>query len=98
MSELVSNYYENMVFSQLENEPQVQEMSDEGYTADIACVALNQLPSRYIRHPIDASFYITPTERAQMELAVQKAVSDAISFINAHQHDNPDGSASKKAG
>jgi len=31
-----------------------------------------------------------------MELAVQKAIGDAISFINAHQHDNPDGSTSKK--
>ena len=96
MNELVKNYYEIMVFSQLENEPQVKERGDKDYWADIACVALNKLPSRYIKHSIDASFYITPAERAQMELAVQKAISDAISFINAHQHESPDGSTSKK--
>lgn len=93
--DMVVNYYKKMVLSQLEDEPAIQEKGDADYLADVACVALNKLPPRYIRHPIDASFYITPTEHQQMELAVQKAISDAISFVNERQNQSPDGSGGK---
>ncbi len=36
---------------------------DADLLPDIACVALNRLPPRYIRHNVDFSFYLTDLER-----------------------------------
>ena len=49
--------------------------------ADVACVALNNLPARYIRHAIDLSFYLTEKERAKSEDAIAAAVASAIEFV-----------------
>ena len=51
--------------------------------ADVACVALNNLPARYIRHAIDLSFYMTEKERAKSELAVRAAVEHAFEFVQS---------------
>lgn len=32
---------------------------DSDYLSDVACVALNRLPARYIRHEVDMAFYMT---------------------------------------
>ncbi|MEH6470780.1 MAG: late competence development ComFB family protein, partial [Halopseudomonas sp.] len=53
--------------------------------ADIACVALNHLPPRYFRHEIDMAFYLSPTEYKEMKDKVDKAVSDAIAYVE-HSH------------
>lgn len=96
MSDEIENYYEHLVFSRLEE--QLTEMGKSGdvdYLNDVACVALNQLPPRYIRHPIDATFYITPAESQQMDLAVEKAISEAIAFIDKRKDQLPDGGGHK---
>lgn len=49
--------------------------------ADVACVALNNLPARYIRHAIDLSFYMTEKERGKSEAAVRAAVEHAFDFV-----------------
>ncbi len=51
--------------------------------ADVACVALNALPARYIRHAIDLSFYQTEQERAKSEVAVRQAVEKAFLFVES---------------
>jgi hypothetical protein len=38
---------------------------DPGLLADVACVALNRLPPRYIRHAVDLHFYLPAHERAE---------------------------------
>jgi transposase len=50
---------------------------------DVACVALNRLPPRYIRHEADFAFFLTDRERADSELAVSEAVEYAFGFIQA---------------
>ena len=35
--------------------------------ADVACVALNRLPPRYIRHEVDFAFYLSERERTESE-------------------------------
>ena len=35
--------------------------------ADVACVALNRLPPRYIRHEVDYVFYLSERERSESE-------------------------------
>jgi transposase len=50
---------------------------------DVACVALNRLPPRYIRHEADFAFFLSDRERADAELAVSEAVEYAFGFIQA---------------
>jgi hypothetical protein len=51
--------------------------------ADVACVALNRLPPRYIRHAVDFAFYLTERERAESDAQVQEAVDFAFGFVQA---------------
>jgi hypothetical protein len=55
----------------------------EDLIADVACVALNRLPSRYIRHAVDLAFYQTDRERHDADRAVQAAVEYAFGFVQA---------------
>ena len=50
---------------------------------DVACVALNRLPPRYIRHEVDFSFYLTEHERVEIDNAIAEAVSYAYNFVQA---------------
>lgn len=38
---------------------------------DVACVALNRLPPRYIRHEVDLAFYLTAKERIEIERSIE---------------------------
>ena len=51
--------------------------------ADVACVALNRLPSRYIRHEVDFVFYLSERERAESERQLAEAVEYAFGFVQA---------------
>jgi hypothetical protein len=53
--------------------------------ADVACVALNRLQPRYIRHSVDFSFYLSERERAEGEKAVADAVEYAFGFVQARK-------------
>jgi hypothetical protein len=51
--------------------------------ADVACVALNRLQPRYIRHEVDFAFYLSDRERAESERQVADAVEFAFGFVQA---------------
>ena len=51
--------------------------------ADVACVALNRLPPRYIRDPAAHTRHVTDRERADSELAISEAVEFAFGFVQA---------------
>jgi len=51
--------------------------------ADVACVALNRLQPRYIRHTVDLAFYQSERERLDHERAVAEAVEYAFGFVQA---------------
>lgn len=75
----VHNYYENLVFQHL-----LIIMKKRGETMnndlmeDVACIALNHLPPRYIRHNVDMAFNLTDEEQEKMNHNVIKAVNAAI--------------------
>ena len=50
---------------------------------DVACVALNRLQPRYIRHEVDFSFYLTEHERLDIDNGIAEAVSYAYNFVQA---------------
>jgi len=51
--------------------------------ADVACVALNRLQPRYIRHEVDFAFYLSERERSDSERQVADAVEFAFGFVQA---------------
>ena len=51
--------------------------------ADVACVALNRLPPRYIRHEVDFVFYLSERERSDSERHLREAVDYAFGFVQA---------------
>jgi hypothetical protein len=55
----------------------------EDLLADVACVALNRLQPRYIRHTVDLAFYQSEKERQDGEKAVVDAVEYAFGFVQA---------------
>ena len=78
----VRNYYENMVFNEVT--AQMGEKTSSDKQSDAACIALNHLPPRYIRHEVDMFFYLSPQEREEIIEKVRIAVSNAIEFMNSH--------------
>jgi len=78
----VANYYERLVVDALEATDEVNAL-EEDTLADIVCVALNRLPSRYYRHSVDMAFYMSQGEEAEMRERVRRAVQDAINFVTA---------------
>ena len=51
--------------------------------ADVACVALNREPPRYIRHEVDFAFYLSERERNENDRQVAEAVDYAYGFVQA---------------
>lgn len=76
----IHNYYEKLVIN-LFNTLRVTEKYDADFVADLTCVVLNQLPTRYIRHEVDMAFYLPASERFEMENKVKDAYNKAIEFM-----------------
>ena len=64
------------------------EKYDLDFIADLTCVVLNQLPTRYIRHEVDMAFYLPPSERFEMESKVKQAIAKALDFMDVIRTDN----------
>jgi hypothetical protein len=76
----IHNYYEHLVLERIELLG-LNMSKNEDYLADLCCLALNQIPPRYIRFEVDMSFYLGQSERQQMEMNAVNAVSQAMSFL-----------------
>ncbi len=81
--ENIHNYYEQLVLRRLQEIIGVSD--DPDFIEDVACVALNQLPARYVRHNVDMVYYLTATERETMQQQIEKAVTHAIEYVAAHR-------------
>ncbi|WP_286266067.1 late competence development ComFB family protein [Thalassotalea atypica] len=83
ISDDIHNYYEKLVLDHFE-ELKVEENYDIDFIADLTCIVLNQLPTRYIRHEVDMAFYLPASERFEMESKVKVAVVKALDFMKTH--------------
>lgn len=79
--EQVHNFYERMVFDEMLRRSGKYPHFTEDLLADVACVALNRLPARYVRHDVDMMFYLTEKERQDIDEALQSALSFAFDFV-----------------
>lgn len=78
----IHNHFERLVFDEVlrlagERKPPVA----ADMLADVACVALNRLPPRYIRHAVDHAFYLTAAERDDYRRRVETAVAQAFAYL-----------------
>lgn len=85
ISDDIHNYYEKLVLQQFTT-LKLEEKYDADFIADLTCVVLNQLPTRYIRHEVDMAFYLPASERFEMESKVNEAVSKALEFMKQHHN------------
>jgi len=84
ISDDIHNYYEKLVVQHF-GALKLEEKYDTDFIADLTCVVLNQLPTRYIRHEVDMAFYLPASERFEMESKVKSAVNKAVEFMKVHR-------------
>ena len=88
--ELVHNHHERAVFAAVvQLAPRYPKPAGASLLADVACVALNRLPPRYIRHEVDFAFYLSDRERDETQAAIDEAVNSAFAFVLARMK-NPE--------
>lgn len=78
--ETVHNYYERLVFNEIKDQFSETQL-DDNQLADLACIALNHLPPKYIRYDIDMSFYMSGQEHFETHERIKKAVKKAYKKI-----------------
>ena len=83
--EQVHNYYERLVFEEVARRADGFPDFSNDMLGDVACVALNRLPARYVRHDVDLMFYLTEQERHTIEKALEKTRCNlpSILLVNA---------------
>ncbi len=81
----IDNLYEKLVAEAIDETRQAGE--DEDFLADVMCVALNRLPSKYYRHSVDMVFYMAEGEMDAMQEESLGAVKDAREFVQSHKRE-----------
>jgi hypothetical protein len=84
ISDDIHNYYEKLVMQHFVV-AKFDQLYDVDFIADLTCVVLNQLPTRYIRHEVDMAFYLPPSERFSMESQVKEAINKALDFMDINR-------------
>lgn len=79
--EQVHNYYERLVFEEVARRSEEHQDFTSDMLGDVACVALNRLPARYVRHDVDLMFYLTEQERHAIELSLEEVLQFAFAFV-----------------
>ena len=77
----IHNYYEHLVLERI-NKLGLDGSKSPDYLADLCYLALNRVPPRYIRYEVDMAFYLPQSERNQMEMNVEHAISKAIKYLD----------------
>lgn len=84
ISDDIHNYYEKLVMQHFAS-AKFENKYDTDFIADLTCVVLNQLPTRYIRHEVDMAFYLPASERFEMEGKVKLSINKALEFMKNHR-------------
>ncbi len=82
----IHNYYEHLVLEEIARSSE-RAHSDMNFLADVACVALNRLPPRYIRHDVDMTFFMSPTELQEIQDKTKKSVKEAIDYVSKREEE-----------
>lgn len=94
MSEFINNYYERLVLECIYDTLEGKKM-DNDYISDVACVALNQLPTKYVRNTVDTTFYMSPKELNELNYRIHGVVASALKYVDIRRHLPPNGQVAK---
>lgn len=83
--DFLHNYYERLVVQEVYDQSERVQKGDRDFLADVACVALNRLPPRYIRHDVDMTFFMSPQDMVEIERKVTQAVGDALKYVESRE-------------
>lgn len=86
--DFIHNYYERLVLQEIIRTSDRVQNGDRDFLADVACVALNHLPPRYIRHDVDMTFFMSPQEMLELEEKIAAAVKSAIGYVGNRARDD----------
>lgn len=82
----IHNYHERPVLDEVLRRARDMPGVTADMVADMACVALNKLPARYVRHDVDLVFYLTESERLESDKAMHKAIDEAVVLVSERSH------------
>ena len=88
--EQIHNYYERLVLDEVVRRVRENPNVTADMVADMACVALNRLPARYVRHDVDLVFYLTESERHQSDSAMAAAIDHAFALVMERSNSHSD--------
>ncbi|MFT5161548.1 MAG: hypothetical protein ACI9FJ_000113 [Alteromonadaceae bacterium] len=78
----IQNYYEHLLLEEINQLIISGDLEDdEDILSDIACLAMNNLPSRYAHHAVDMAFFLSEKERVEMNSKVSVALNNAINKV-----------------
>jgi hypothetical protein len=83
--DFIHNYYERLVLQEIFAQSARVQEGDRDFLADVACVALNRMPPRYIRHDVDMTFFMSPQDIQEISNKVIHAVTDAINYVESRE-------------
>jgi hypothetical protein len=83
--DFIHNYYERLVLQEIFAQSSRVQDGDRDFLADTACVALNRMPPRYIRHDVDMTFFMSPQDIQEINNKVVQAVTDAIKYVESRE-------------
>lgn len=83
--DFIHNYYERLVLQEIFEQSERARDGDRDFLADTACVALNRMPPRYIRHDVDMTFFMSPQDMQEIHNKVVHAVADAINYVESRE-------------
>ena len=92
----VHNYFERLVINEI-NEHYADKFDDYDILADMACIALNRIPAKYIRYDIDMSFYMSTDDQVKIEKKVKKAVKKAYKKVLTSEKEKKDAALREQA-
>jgi hypothetical protein len=81
----IHNYYEGKVVEVIAEVASNRNYDNE-QMVDLACLALNNLPTRYFRHEVDLAFYMSAHEHDDINRRVRQSVNDAIAYIESQKN------------
>lgn len=86
MSVLASifNCNEQLVLDELARQTKELTFTDE-QLSDMACIALNKVPAKYIKHSVDRVFYMDEGEQVELDKLVKASVAEALTFVSQNK-------------
>lgn len=81
----IYNYYETLVVEYIDA-LELAATHDDDYLTDLCCLALNQLPTYYIRYGVDMHYFNSQEKMQEMNERVAFAVTAAINWLDKAEH------------